>query len=90
MSSILPSTKEREALGALALRWVSLRCRKGGGFRKPEEPACGSHCAVLSSCISQVSAFCLTVLGSAGAFGKSKIEEWPLYEVSGLGLSADP
>ena len=38
----------------------------------------------------QVSAFCLTVLGSAEAFGKSKIQEWPVYEVSGLGFFADP
>ena len=28
----------------------------------------------------QVSAFCLTVLGSAGAVGKSKNQEWPVYE----------
>ena len=47
----------------------------------------------------QVSAFCLTVLGSAGAFGKSKIVNSRdksglyvgfLYEVSGLGGFADP
>ena len=33
------STKEREALGALALRRLSLACRECGGLRKPEEPA---------------------------------------------------
>ena len=39
----------------------------------------------------QVAAFGLTVLGSAGAFGKSKNQEWPVYEVSaGLRFFADP
>ena len=33
------STKEREALGAQALRRLSLACRECGGLRKPEEPA---------------------------------------------------
>ena len=31
----------------------------------------------------QVSAFCLAVQGAAGAAQKSKIQEWPLYKVSG-------
>jgi hypothetical protein len=34
--------------------------------------------------ILQVSAFCHTVLRSAGAFEKSKIQEWPLDGVSDL------
>ena len=38
----------------------------------------------------QVAAFGLTVLGSAGAFGKSKNQEWPVYEISGLRFFADP
>ena len=38
----------------------------------------------------QVAAFGLTVLGSAGAFAKSKNQEWPVYEISGLRFFADP
>ena len=66
----------------------------GRSYGKNGTPLSESHltvlCCSLFMYLLQVSAFCLTALGSAGAFGKSKIEEWPLYEVSGLGLSADP
>jgi hypothetical protein len=64
----------------------------------------GCSCALLASRLSShmvwccslfmhllhLSAFCLAVQGAAGAAQKSKIQEWPLYEVSGSGLSADP
>ena len=34
-----PRVRESAVRVLLALRWVSLACREGGGLRKPEEPA---------------------------------------------------
>ena len=46
-------------------------------------------CVTLSVCVctTQVCVCCLAVQGAAGAAEKSKIQEWPLYEVSRSGLS---
>ena len=39
-SGMVVGPRERERVWVLlALRWVSLACREGGGLRKPEEPA---------------------------------------------------
>ena len=61
---------------------------------KGRTPLSESHltvlCCSLFMHLLQVAAFGLTVLGSAGAFGKSKNQEWPVYEVSGLRFFADP
>jgi hypothetical protein len=49
-------------------------------------------CVTLSVCVctTQVCVCCLAVQGTAGAAEKSKIQEWPLYEVSRSPLFADP
>ena len=52
---------------------------------------CADLCVTLSVCVCTTPVcVCLAVQGAAGAAEKSKIQEWPLYEVSRSRLFADP